>query len=819
MTNKSLLEYNSPNAYTLGAIVRFARTSLAVSVSLALTACGGGGGGGGLNTNSNPYLRSSVPYYTPTNGGSYQTLANGSTMSVIQDVFAQDLNNDSVQEVVVGGRMSASGATVANWSNHNLQVYGWNRSSTFTNETSSWFSGVSNSVVGTEPAVRFGDFNGDGHIDMFVAPSTDGILSNTPGSVFLNSGSSSFNVRTDLNFGNVWSHDAAVSDMNGDGYADIVITDYNGKPAIAFGSAAGSFNILQANSASGGSGISIADYLNNGTKTLILTDASATGNQDTKLYSWSNAGGVLALTEVAALPASRFYLAKWSTQLAAAGRAPHDIRNIAIDFNRDGVMDVVVFSTLPDGTSTTHGYSEVQFLRNDGGGTFTDVTDSVLSGFNNASYQTYQPTLVDVNKDGLLDILMSSPDYTGAHDSHRVLLQTSDGKFTEAYGSVLKDFFTQTQTLTGGTSQDQMINIAAGPNGDMYLITAVTYNDNGVGKTAVYAARIGSNGTTSVQQTLANISTVWPYLTSVAANDALARTASSFINGIPVIDWNAVMNPIGGLGITLDGRTGQRVMLSGSISVPGMDRNLLNGLQAVDAMGRNFTVNMSGMSQQPGIMPINYSLADTTDMSRNWSSRFITEDQRDWNGFSLSGQDVTRFSTSISNRHFGDKGPTTYRVGMTRMPGSPWFSFNGVFGSPESSTILDFTATRNWANGLFAQGGVMQTSTELNTGLVQSVTPLWAGYAVAGYQDPQWTAYAGLQPTIFAGHLDMKLPTSVDRDGVMHYTNKTVEIRNQAVGFVGLERRWEKRTYSWKLSSVVNDQGQYQARLTYGYKF
>lgn len=799
--------------------MRFTRTTLAISVSLSLTACGGGGGGGGLSATVNPYQRSSVPYYTPQSGGSFQTLANGSTMSVIQDVFAQDLNNDSIQEVVIGGRMSASGSTSANWSEHNLQIYGWNRANSFGNESNQWFAGINNHVQGTEPAVRFGDFNGDGHIDMFVAPSTDGIMTNTPGSVFLNSGASSFQSRTDLDFGNVWSHDAAVSDMDGDGFADIVITDYNSRPAIAFGSAAGTFTILQATGASGGSGISVADYLGNGTKTIVLTDAAATGDQDTKLYSWSNVGGQLVLTEVAALPASRFTLAKWSTQLAAAGRASHDIRNMAMDFNGDGQMDVIVFSTLPDGTSTTHGYSEVQFLRNDGGGNFSDVTDSVLSGFDTGSYQTYQPTLVDVNKDGLRDILMSSPDYTGDHNSHRVLLATADGKFVEAYGSVLKDFFEQTNALAGGSSQDHMINIAAGPGGDLYLVTAVPYNDNGVGRTAVYAARIASNGTTSVQATLAAISTAWPYLTGVEANDALARTATSFVNGIPVIDWQAAMSPIGGLGISLDGRSGSRLPLVGQISVPGMDRRLLGDLQAVDAMGRNFRVDLSGMGTRAGYMPVDYIQPDSEDITLNWSSRFVAEDRRDWQGFTLSGVDSSRFSTSITNRHFGSEDPVTYRVGITHMPGSPWFSFSGVFGSVESSTVLDFTATRAWPQGMFAQGGVMQTSTEITSGLVRSVTPLWAGYVVGGYQDQDWSLYAGLQPTIFAGHLAMKLPVSVDSDGTMHYNERTIKIRNQPMSFAGAERRWRQQHHVWKLGGVINDRSQYQIKFTYGYQF
>ena len=112
----------------------------------------------------------------------------------------------------------------------------------------------------------------------------------------------------------------------------------------------------------------------------------------------------------------------------------------------------------------------------------------------------------------------------------------------------------------------------------------------------------------------------------------------------------------------------------------------------------------------------------------------------------------------------------------------------------------------------------MQTSTEFRQGLVQEITPLWAGYAVGGYQDQHWTLYGGLQPTLFSGHLDMKLPTSVDKTGTMHYTDKRIHIRNQPVTFAGMERRWQQRQHSVKLSGVVNDQGTYQTRFSYSYQ-
>ena len=77
--------------------------------------------------------------------------------AVVADVFTQDLNNDAVEEVVVGGRKTQS-STSADWRNFNMQLYGWNTGS-FANETTTWFVGSDNTIVGTEPSIKFGDFN------------------------------------------------------------------------------------------------------------------------------------------------------------------------------------------------------------------------------------------------------------------------------------------------------------------------------------------------------------------------------------------------------------------------------------------------------------------------------------------------------------------------------------------------------------------------------------------------------------------------------------------------------------------------------------
>ena len=802
-------------------------TVVAAAVSVMLSGCGGGGGGGGPGgSGGNPYLRSSVPYHTPVRAGTFQPHTVSGPQAAVTDIFARDLNNDAVDEVVIGGRMTAQ-TNVANHGSTNLQIYGWN-TGRFASETTQWFSGTDNQILGSEPAIKFGDFNGDGRIDMFVAPSTDMTLYG-PGVAYLNAGNR-FS-RSNINFGNMWAHDVAVTDLNGDGFADIFVPDYNMRPAVAFGSASGVFTVVAATTnQTGASGVSVADFLGNGTKTLVMSDAGqGTFNRsDTNLYSWSTASGSLVLTAVSALPENRFYLTKWDSVRTSSGVTGHEVRNLAHDFNGDGRTDVIVISTMPKGTNA-HGYTEVQFLRNNGGGNFSDVTDTVLSAFNTNKSATYQPLLIDVNNDGLLDIFMSATDYTG-QASTSVLVATREGVFVEQYTSTFADFATQikNQNTLGSynTSGTQAMNIIRGPNNVNYLVSTVQYVDAGTTQTAVYLAQIGTFGTVTAQASVATLQSTWPWMSAVTANDSLARTAltnfagyDSAIHGNGIIDLWSALNPIGGLGISLDGRTGPRRSIEGLISVPGLDGRALSNIAAVDALGRNFAVDLSSMNTQPGFMPVNYSMSNHTDVTQNWSSRFIAGAEKNLPGFSVVGHDQDNFSSSMTTRQFGWDSAWTHRIGITRMSGSPWLGFSGIFGKVQNSTMLDFTATRTWSEGFFAQAGVIQTATQFSPGLVTDITPVWAGYAVTGWQDRDWTVYTGLQPTIFAGDITLRLPTSVDQAGTMHYTEHKFNIRNQPVAFAGMERRWQQRQHSVKFSGVINDQGTYQTRLSYSYDF
>jgi len=796
--------------------MKFPKTSLAIAVSLSVTACGGGGGGGGglsstLSGPSGGFLRSSVPFYAPTQINHFQPLTGNTYLTPNSEVYARDLNGDNTQEVVVQSVGWAQ--TQAAWQDSALQIYGWNTGD-FSNETTSWFAPGDNVNTGGS-TVRFGDFRGNGRTDMFVAAFTDTMAYMAPSTVYLNNGDSTF-TRQVLDFGAVNPHDSIVTDINADGFADVFVTDIgNLRPAVALGSAAGTFTVYRSDAFGGGAGVSVADYLGDGTSTIVLTDAPGTMfgavNHDTKLYSWQIAGGKLELTEIGTLPPDRFYLAKWDAVRAANTISPHAVRNISMDFNGDGRMDVIVFSTL-EGRGLTNGYSEIQFLRNDGGGTFVDVTDSVLVGYTHERSITYNPVVMDVNNDGILDILVSNANFGINSDRvTAVLLGTQEGKFVESHASVFQDFTNQIKAATPGGGTVNPISVVRGPNGNLYMFSTVQYTDNGVAQMATYLSLIGSTGTVNAAATVAALQQVWPWMTAAEANTVLAQTASSFVDGTAVIDLERIWAPVGDLGLVINGR---RETLQGHVAIPGLDSNRLQNITALDDLDRNYRVDLSVMASKAQVLSADHVLG-AADPEQNWSSRLIGDTTVQAMAFSVTGRTSDRFASSVSTRRLGLTEHWDINLGVARMPGSPWMSFSGVFGRIQDSVMVDTTVARRWSNGMFAQASVMQTTTNFQSGLIDSITPLWSASATAGWQDRSWSLYGGVQPTIVSGSVSMLLPSRVDAQGQVQYSRYTSDVRNDAVMFAGAHYRWQRHTDSVTWSAAANDQGSYRMQLQY----
>ena len=367
--------------------------------------------------------------------GNLEYYADGTGGTPGSFIRVKDINKDGIDEVFFAAAESAPN-TPENYDNTSVLIFGW-KNGVFQNITNDWLPNGTNQVQGVGD-IAFGDFDGNGTIDVYLSAYTDMTFA-VRRYALMNNGTS-FKV-VDLGDG-LWDHAAVSADINKDGYDDVIQTGYNARSNF-MGSPHG---LIKYDQGLGGSGLVIGDFLGDGTTSIIYTDQGldVLGN----LYTIRFENESITHNFVASLPAPRIELNS------------HDIRAESIDFNHDGLLDVVVFSWEFPPPSWDFISSEIQFLQNLGEGNFIDVTDQVRVGFDTSGGVSYTPQFVDVNNDGLIDIFTSRGDYFDEHRSTTLLQQQRDGTFV----ATDTDLF---RADVGGAKSA----LARGPNGSFYLVT------------------------------------------------------------------------------------------------------------------------------------------------------------------------------------------------------------------------------------------------------------------------------------------------------------------------------------------------------------
>ena len=783
--------------------MRLHTLSLSTIAAAMLAACGGGSGGGPSTYGGGvrPTPRD-VPFHSPVRIDAVEPIVNSTNYTYDSSaLISQDLSGNGDQSLILAGRMNPNNQTHHEYA---MQVWDWDNGS-LVNKTSQWFSGTDNQITGTEPSVEFGDFDNDGRIDMYVAPNTDSNVYGT-GIVFFNEGTRF--TRQNLNLENTHGHGSALYDLNNDGYLDIVTTGLR----FTFGGPNRSFTTYwgRGDYPGGGGDVAAADFMGNGTSSIILTDVGSNQSSNNRLYTWTQQADGVYLSQASVLPTPRFLLPKW-TGYGFSGS--HDVRVLALDFDNSGLTDAVIFSRPWLTNGQWPAYSEIQFNKNNGGGVFQDVTDSVLVGYDNTSPVSYQPSLMDVNNDGLVDIVLTSTswvDNTGA----QVLIHTQEHKYVASYATVLQAFVDQSHSLEQELNRSAAFGgnvvFVRGPDSKMYLATAVSYQENNVQKKAIYLSQLGDNAV-SATATASVIKQSWPWMSSGEVNQSLASSSVQYLNGIPVVDFSTAMQPIGDLGISITGRTGNKQSISGHISIPNLDSNILSRVTAVDGLSRNFDVDLSVMQYQS--KPMDVQTTQVSSATESWSAKFVGNQHLQHTNWHLASNGAN-YSTGLSipldqNRSW------TMGVSMSKISGSPWLSFSGVFGSVNQSNIIERSVTKMWSNGTWAQLGSMQTTTDFSPGLVTNVSDIWSVHAVGGWKDNNWSVYGGIQPTVVKGSVDIKLPSSVDNNGQMNYQSHRVQVRTDPVSFAGVDYTVNKFT----MGVVANSLGQYNAKIKFTVDF
>ena len=783
---------------------------------LLLTACGGGGGGGGGGLNVRQTPNTDVDFVAPVRAGTYNLFVSGSTTSPVQDIFVQDLNNDGKEEVVIAGRQSQSafpsGTSVADktaaWENSQLTLYEFNASNQLENKTSSWFTGTQNQIIGTEPSIKFGDFNGDSNVDMVIGHSTDmEFIGDTV--VYTNSGTSSFG-RDDYNT-NLWTHDVAVHDINGDGLDDVILGGF-GNPVVMLGDVSGTMTQITTDHF-GMSGLAAGDFLGDGSTTFVFVDSSfdttspdaATREiEDSRLFSFTQTGANTGtFTELATLPNPIFESSDFDSLFAVGVERSHDIRALPFDFNNDGSLDVVVVSvsTNPnDGVNRT----EVQFLQNNGSGNFVDVTDDVRVGWDSVTNGDYNSQLRDVNDDGLTDILLSAQNGTG--DSTRVLLQTAEGKYVQSFGEVFDDFVTDARANeSNATGLFNTVRFLTGPNGDKFLITAVTLND---GSNAVYTSRLGDAGGSTAQASIALIQQVWPYVTDEVAAQILAGTAFTdfegfdpSIHGFGIIDVEQALLPIGELRMPLDGRAGT-MAINGEIA--GINLGNFDNVMAVDSLGRGFDININSMH--------------TPDIQNNWYDVALTDNatRMDHNFDYVYSDGMLNYSPTDDSGNFTmglrnvKLAKDWYLQGQytALADRNPWFHMSGMWGTINSSETIETVVTHVKDKFMFHAGN-MHTTTDFDQGLVTNVTPIDSVWGEISWKNAGLRLALGSMPYVVNGSVDVRLPSTIDSQGTVHYDTFNFDIENQFSTYSSVIYVNSFRNINYSVSGYSNTLGFY----------
>jgi hypothetical protein len=780
---------------------------------VVVTGCGGGGGGLSATMGSVAYRQ--VPYSTPVRVDSVKPVASTTLESDSSALYTASLSGTG-EEVITAGRSGTQNQ--GSYPDYDLNVYSWSNG-TLVNRTSQWFSGTDYRIRGTEPSVKFADFDGDGKTDMYVAPNTDQAGITGSGWVFFNNGTNF--TRLDLNL-NINGHDSAVYDLNGDGKSDIFTTGSR----VSFGQANRTFSthwVTGQNYGGTAASVAIADFLGNGTSTIILTDQNAWQSGNNRLYSWSMVNGGrptldFELTMIATLPNSRFLLPKWSSYNFAGS---HDYRALAFDFDNAGRTSAVIFSRPAITNGVWPDFSEIQFLKNQGGGAFTDVTDSVLVGYDTKSPPSYNPKLMDVNSDGLIDIVLGG---TSGNTGAQVLIHTKEHKYVASYGTVINAFIDQSVNIEKALNASAEgggngIVFVRGPDGNMYLATAVNYN-NGTQQKAIYLSKLGAT-TANAQATAAAIKQAWPWMSDGQINTVLAQSSTTWF-GMNVLDPEKAFQPIGNLGLPL--ATGGVAPIRGYIT--GL--NIGDGAAvATDSLGRAFTTN---------IKPMNITALNAFGYNTEHNDQYELTSHAEYlvNG-ALTTVGNLRFGSDFAGRDntgMGLNKPKQYTVGVPRwyskgnwsvgtqytyLNTNPWMSFGGAWGEITGSGIMDNVVTYRY-RGFSTQASIMHVATNITPGLITRVDNMWGAWAESGYRfgDARSTGdmgiYAGVKPVVLSGSVQARIPTAVDTGGNIVYTNKTLQVQNQTTGYVrALYTNQLTKQTQLRLSAIGTTAGQYRA--------
>ena len=357
---------------------------------------------------------------------------------------------------------------------------------------------------------------------------------------------------------------------------------------------------------------------------------------------------------------------------------------------------------------------------------------------------------------------------------------------------------------------------------DFYLLAPGTAI-NSTYLNGTYQSMSGTSmATPAISGAVAVVHQLWPYMKGDQIAQVLLKTANKNLPGYSVathgqglLDLDRATQPIGNLGISTTGRTGNAKPVTGTLAVSGLSSSAsakLASVSAVDEFQRGYQVNLTPATSSKFIEPVAYV---PHVAGQGWSSRYAGS-VNSVNGITVgSGMGVT--TVGVNTQASSTQHQTLqYQATITQMEYNPWINFAGMWGESRGAMTLEFSAVYSPEPvGLYTQAGLMQTIGNYNYGMVSRVSPIYSAYAITGYRDQGFSMYGGIKPTVIAGTVDITVPTAIDAEGTMQYETVSSKIRNRAVGFVGTSYAYNYRAHAVSVNALIGQDGRYQAGVYY----
>ncbi len=272
-------------------------------------------------------------------------------------------------------------------------------------------------------SVAFGDYDSDGYLDAVVAGADN---SDAPLAKVYHYTSASDSWSEAATLTGVRNSSAAWGDYDNDGKLDLLIAGYvdsssSPNTTLYHGNGSGGFTPDASANLTGiwAGAVAFADYNSDGRPDILLAGASNSA-RDTTIKLFRNDGGG-AFTDVTA-----------GSGLSSVSFPGVQLSSVAWgDYDRDGRPDILVAGCTTNVDCVANPVTKL--FRNDGSGSFSDVTTSTglyVSSSSNANVIAGSLAWGDYNSDGWPDILVTGWNYTG-NPSARVYTNVGGSSFSE----------------------------------------------------------------------------------------------------------------------------------------------------------------------------------------------------------------------------------------------------------------------------------------------------------------------------------------------------------------------------------------------------